>query len=113
MATESEILAARRQRAEQLRERGVELFPARVPRPLARIPELIAEHGERSGEELEAEQTRMPEGTEGLEISSDPLDQSPGFEPPPPAEEPPLSSRDSLFDDLPEDLMGPEDEPKL
>ncbi len=30
MASEAEILAARRQRAERLRERGVELFPARV-----------------------------------------------------------------------------------
>ena len=55
MATESEILAARRQRAERLRERGVDLFPARVPRPLARIPEVIATYGGKSVEELEAD----------------------------------------------------------
>ena len=55
MATESEILAARRQRAEQLRKKGVNLFPARVPRPLARIPELIEQHREASVEELDAD----------------------------------------------------------
>ena len=55
MASEAEILAARRQRAERLRERGVELFPARVPRPLARIPELVAAYRDKSAGELEGE----------------------------------------------------------
>ncbi len=59
MATEAEILAARRQRAEQLRARGVELFPARVPRPLARIPELVAEHGDKTAEQLAADDTSV------------------------------------------------------
>jgi lysyl-tRNA synthetase class 2 len=55
VASEAEILAARRQRAERLRERGVELFPARVPRPLARIPELVAAYRDKSAGELEGE----------------------------------------------------------
>ena len=37
MATEADILAARRKRAGELGEKSVELFPARVPRPLASI----------------------------------------------------------------------------
>ena len=45
MATEHEILASRRARAERLRERGVELFPARVPRDRTPIPEILARFG--------------------------------------------------------------------
>ena len=45
MATEQEILAARRARAERLRESGVELFPARVPRDRSAIPEILARFG--------------------------------------------------------------------
>ncbi len=54
MATEEEILAARRARAEQLRERGVELFPARLPKSLDRLPALLARHSDASAEELES-----------------------------------------------------------
>jgi len=57
VATEAEILAARRRRAERLRdEHGVELFPARVPRPLDAIAEVVARLGAASAEELEREQ---------------------------------------------------------
>ena len=45
MATEQEILAARRARAEKLRDAGVELFPARVPRDRSAIPEVLARFG--------------------------------------------------------------------
>jgi lysyl-tRNA synthetase class 2 len=45
LATEAEILAARRARAERLREQGIELFPARVPRDRASIPEILARFG--------------------------------------------------------------------
>ena len=45
MATEQEILAARRARAEKLRDSGVELFPARVPRDRTAIPEILARFG--------------------------------------------------------------------
>ncbi|MGH9886354.1 MAG: amino acid--tRNA ligase-related protein, partial [bacterium] len=45
MATEAEILAARRARAERLREQGVDLFPARVPRDRTSIPEILARFG--------------------------------------------------------------------
>ena len=55
MATEAEILAARRRRAERLREEGVELFPARVPRPLDPIPDVVARFREASAEELESQ----------------------------------------------------------
>ena len=55
MATEADILAARRQRAQKLEELGVELFPARVPRPLDRIPEVVARHASRSAAELESD----------------------------------------------------------
>jgi lysyl-tRNA synthetase class 2 len=55
MASEAEILAARRARAAQLAEQGAELFPARVPRPLDRVPELIAAYGETTAAELEAD----------------------------------------------------------
>jgi lysyl-tRNA synthetase class 2 len=54
VASEAEILEARRRRAEQLRARGEELFPARVPRPLDRVPELRARFEARSAEELAA-----------------------------------------------------------
>ena len=46
MATEAEILEARRKRAQQLAERGESLFPARVPRPLDPLPEILARFGE-------------------------------------------------------------------
>jgi len=45
VATEQEILAARRARAEKLRDAGVELFPARVPRDRSAIPEVLARFG--------------------------------------------------------------------
>jgi lysyl-tRNA synthetase class 2 len=45
VATEAEILAARRARAERLREQGVELFPARVPRDRTSIPEILSRFG--------------------------------------------------------------------
>jgi lysyl-tRNA synthetase, class II len=54
MANEEEILKSRRERAERLRAAGVELFPARIPEGIARLPELVAELGPRSAEELEA-----------------------------------------------------------
>jgi len=53
MANEEDILKARRERAERLRASGAELFPARVPEGIARLPELVAELGARSAEELE------------------------------------------------------------
>jgi lysyl-tRNA synthetase, class II len=53
--TEQEILAARRERADRLKERGENLFPARVPRDLVRLPELLQQHGETPGEQLEAQ----------------------------------------------------------
>ena len=53
MATEAEILAARRRRAEKLREAGVELFPARLPHRPDRVPELIERFGETPGDELD------------------------------------------------------------
>jgi lysyl-tRNA synthetase class 2 len=53
MATEAEILAARRRRAEKLRDAGVELYPARVPYKPDRVPELIERFGETPGDELE------------------------------------------------------------
>jgi lysyl-tRNA synthetase class 2 len=56
MPTEAEILAARRRKAEQLRERGVPLFPARVPKPLDPIPEVVRRFEATDGETLEREQ---------------------------------------------------------
>ncbi len=54
MATETEILAARRARAGRLREEcGVELFPARVPRPLDAIADVLARFGESDAAALE------------------------------------------------------------
>ena len=53
MATETEILAARRKRAERLVEAGVELFPARVPRNLDFIPDVALRFGEADAESLE------------------------------------------------------------
>ncbi len=67
MATEAEILASRRRRAEQLRQAGVELFPARIPRPLDRLPELIERHGETNAEALERD---APEATVAGRIMS-------------------------------------------
>ncbi len=54
MATEAEILAARRERARKLAEHA-ELFPARIPRPLDRIPELRAAHEAKDAATLERE----------------------------------------------------------
>ncbi len=55
MATESEIIAARRRKAEKLRERNVDLFPARVPKPLDAIPEVVERHGGSDADTLERE----------------------------------------------------------
>jgi lysyl-tRNA synthetase class 2 len=55
MATEAEILEARRRHAEALGELGVELFPARVPRPLDRVPDVRARYDTATEEELEKE----------------------------------------------------------
>ena len=52
MATEQEILASRRSRAERLREAGVELFPARVPRDRSAIPEILARFGSADADAL-------------------------------------------------------------
>jgi lysyl-tRNA synthetase class 2 len=52
VATESEILESRRRRAEELRAQGEELFPARVPRPLDRVPELRARFDSLAADEL-------------------------------------------------------------
>jgi molecular chaperone DnaK len=66
------------------------------------------------GEELDAEVDPGLEGVEGLEISQDPLDATPGFERQEPAEdEPMLSDRESLFGELDEDLAGPGEEPEV
>jgi lysyl-tRNA synthetase class 2 len=54
MATEAEILAARRDRARRLAEREA-LFPARVPRRLDRIPELRSAHDAKDAAALERE----------------------------------------------------------
>lgn len=53
MATEAEILAARRERARALEQDGTELFPARVPRPLDSIPELQRRYRDASEQELD------------------------------------------------------------
>ena len=53
MATEAEILAARRKAAEELRARGVGLFPARVPRDRTAIPEILARFGTADAAALE------------------------------------------------------------
>jgi lysyl-tRNA synthetase class 2 len=53
LATEAEILAARRARAEQLRARGVDLFPARVPRDRTPIAEILARFGTADAAALE------------------------------------------------------------
>jgi len=54
MATEEEILASRRARAEALRAQGVELFPARVPADRNPIPELLARFGTADADSLAA-----------------------------------------------------------
>jgi len=53
LATEAEILAARRTSAAQLRERGVDLFPARVPRDRTPIAEILARFGTADAAALE------------------------------------------------------------
>jgi lysyl-tRNA synthetase class 2 len=53
VATEAEILAARRANAEQLRARGVDLFPARVPRDRTPIGEILARFGTADAAALE------------------------------------------------------------
>jgi len=53
LATEAEILAARRTSAAQLRERGVDLFPARVPRDRTPIAEIQARFGTADAAALE------------------------------------------------------------
>ncbi|HTO70633.1 MAG TPA: lysine--tRNA ligase [Myxococcota bacterium] len=53
MATEAEILAARRRAAEALRAAGVELFPARAPRDRTAIPEILARFGTADAAALE------------------------------------------------------------
>jgi lysyl-tRNA synthetase class 2 len=53
VATEAEILAARRASAEQLRARGVDLFPARVPRDRTPIAEILARFGTADAAALE------------------------------------------------------------
>jgi lysyl-tRNA synthetase class 2 len=55
MPTEQELLAARRERAQKLREAGEALFPARMPEGLLRLPEVLAQYAEASAERLEAE----------------------------------------------------------
>ncbi len=59
MASEAEILAARRKRARQLSERGESLFPARVPRPLASIPDVVARFEKMDAEALESERPKV------------------------------------------------------
>jgi lysyl-tRNA synthetase class 2 len=54
MATEEDILDARRANAQKLRERGVELFPARVPRERTAIPEILARFGTADADALAA-----------------------------------------------------------
>jgi lysyl-tRNA synthetase class 2 len=54
MATEEDILDARRANAQKLREQGVELFPARVPRDRTAIPEILARFGTADADALAA-----------------------------------------------------------
>jgi lysyl-tRNA synthetase class 2 len=54
LATEEDILAARRARAEELRALGVDLFPARVPADRTAIPELLARFGTADADALAA-----------------------------------------------------------
>jgi lysyl-tRNA synthetase class 2 len=58
VATEAELLAARRRKAEALLDRGVSLFPARVPRPLDPIPDVVARYAEADAAGLERERAR-------------------------------------------------------
>ncbi len=55
MATEAEILAARRKRATELLERKVDLYPARVPKPLQQICDVVEAHGDKDEATLERE----------------------------------------------------------
>ena len=60
MATEAEILAARRRRARELADRNVDLYPAKVPKPLHPIRELCEAHGHKDEATLARE---APEAT--------------------------------------------------
>jgi molecular chaperone DnaK len=75
-------------------------------------PRLI-ELGEELSDEVDAGLEEIDgalEGVEGLEISSEPLDATPGFGASESADdEPLLSDRESLFGELDEDLASPED----
>jgi lysyl-tRNA synthetase class 2 len=55
VATEADILKARRERAEALLSSGTALFPARVPRPLDSIPELCSSYAEATTEQLDGD----------------------------------------------------------
>jgi lysyl-tRNA synthetase class 2 len=59
LATEAEILAARRERAKALEQRGTALFPARVPRPLDRIPGVLERWAAAEAEALERDAPRV------------------------------------------------------
>jgi lysyl-tRNA synthetase class 2 len=56
--TEAELIAARRRKAEALLDRGVPLFPARVPRPLDPIPDVVARYAEADAAGLERDRAR-------------------------------------------------------
>ena len=58
MPTEAELIAVRKKKAEELRKRGVELFPARVPRKLDSIPDIVSRFGETDGAALEKANAR-------------------------------------------------------
>jgi lysyl-tRNA synthetase class 2 len=53
MPSEAQLVAARRRKARELAERGVELFPARVPRGLDAIREVVARFGGADAQALE------------------------------------------------------------
>jgi lysyl-tRNA synthetase class 2 len=55
VATEAEILAARRERARALAARGTTLFPARVPRPLDRVADVRQRWDGADADELDRE----------------------------------------------------------
>jgi lysyl-tRNA synthetase class 2 len=59
VATEAEILEARRKRARQLLERGESLFPARVPRSLDPVPDVVARFEKTEAQTLEAERPKV------------------------------------------------------
>ena len=82
-----------------------EAAPADEDATQPRLIELAEEQGDGS----------LLEGAEGLEISSEPLDDTLGFaaEQPRPNEEPLFSVRESLFGDANEDLADSGDEPEI